>query len=84
MQVLRYLLPQDSLSTKPDSRALAIALLLTLWHRPRCLKCHQPYTPCRRQPRIPVAYHSLAPSSWYPVPAGIHERRRESSISWAI
>ena len=87
MQAPRYSPPQGSLSTRPDSRALAADLLLTLWHRPRCPECHQPHTPChRRQPwtRNPAAYHSLAPSSWYPVPAGICERRRESSISWAI
>ena len=88
MQAFRYSPPQDSLFTKPDSRALAIALLLTPWRRPCCPEYHWPHTlcPCRCQPqtRNPAAYHSLAPSLWYPVPAGIHERRRESSISWAI
>ena len=86
MQALRYSPPQSSLFTRPDSRALAVDLLLTIWHRPCCLKCHQLCTPCCCQPRTrnPAAYHSLAFSSWYRVLAKIFEIRCESSISWAI
>ena len=84
IQAPRYSPPQDNLSTKPDSRALAIALLLTLWRRPRCPKCHQPHTICRRQPQIPATYHSLALSSWYSIPVMIYKRHRESSISSTI
>ena len=86
MQASRYSPPQDSFSMKPDSGALAITLLLTLWRRLRCPKCRQPHTPCccQLQTRNPAAYHIFAPSSWYSVPARIHERCREYSISWAI
>ena len=84
MQAPRYSSPQNSLSTRPDSRALTADLLLTLWHRSRCPKFHQSHTLYRRQPQIPAAYHSLALSSWYLVPAAIHEKRRKSSISWVI
>ena len=80
MQAPRYSPPQDNLSMRLDSRAL-VAVLLTFWHKPRCFKCHQSHTPCRRQPQIPATYHLLAPSLWYPVLAVIHERRRKSSIS---
>ena len=85
MQAPRYSPLQDSLFTKPDSKAL-VAVLLTPWHRPRCLKCHQPRTPycCQPQTQNSAAYHSLAPSLWYFVPAEIHERHCESSISWTI
>ena len=83
MQALRYSLPQGSLSTRPDSRAL-VAVLLTPWHRSCCPKCHWPHTPCRHQPQIPAAYHLIAPSLWYPVLAAINERCCESSIFWAI
>ena len=84
MQAPRYFPLQDSLSTRPDSRVLAANLLLTPWHRPCCPKCHQPHTPCRRQPQLPAAYHLLALCSWYFVLAAIYERRCGSSISWAI
>ena len=85
MQAPRYSPPQGSLSTRPDSRAL-IAVLLTPWHRPRCLKCHQPRTCYCSQPQTQnlAAYYSLVSSLWYFVPAGIREKRRESSISWVI
>ena len=83
MQAPRYSLLQGSLSTKPDSRAL-VAVLLTPWHRLRCFECHRPYTFYHRQPQISAACHSLAPSLWYSVPAVIHKKHRESSISWAI
>ena len=81
-----YSPPQDSFFTKLDSRALAIALLLTLWHRLRCFGCHQPQTPCCRQPwtRNLAAYHSLASSSLYLVPAVIYKRCYKSSISLTI
>ena len=86
MQALRYLSPQDSLSMRPNSRALATDLLLTLWHRPRCFKCHQSHTPHHCQPQTwdPAVYHSLIPSSWYFVLTGIRKKLCESSISWAI
>ena len=82
MQAPKYSPPQDSLSTKPDSRAL-VAVLLTPWHKSRCLECLQPFTPycCQPQTRNSVAYHLFASSLWYSVLAGIHEKRRESSIS---
>ena len=80
----RYSPPQDGLSTKPDSRYLAADLILTLWHKLHCFKCHQPHTSCCHQPRIPASYHSLASSLWYFIPALIHERRYEFSTSWAI
>ena len=44
MQAPRYFSPQGSLSTKLDSKALAISLLLTPWHRLHCPKCRQPHT----------------------------------------
>ena len=83
MQALKYSPPQGSFFTRPDSKAL-IAVLLTPWHRPRCPECHWPHTLCCRQPQILAAYHLLTLFLWYPVPATIHERCRESSISWAI
>ena len=85
MQAPRYSSPQGNLSTRPDSKALIVGLL-TPWHRLRCPECHQSHTPYCGQPqtRNPVAYHSLIFSSWYLVQAVIYERRRESSISWAI
>ena len=84
-QAPRYFFSQDSFSTKPDSRAL-VAVLLTPWPRPRCFKCLQPRTLyyCQPRTRYLAVYHSLAPSLWYFVPAKIHEKRCESSISWAI
>ena len=86
MQAFRYFLPQGSLSTRPDSRALAADLLLTLWYKPHCLKCHQPYIPHCCQPWTwnPAAYHSLAPFLWYLILAEICERYCKSSIFWAI
>ena len=86
MQVPKYSPPQDSFSTKLNSRVLAIVLLLTPWRRLHCSKCRQPCTPCCCQPqtRNLAVYHSLAPFSWYLIPAKIREKRRESSISWAI
>ena len=85
MQPLRYFPPQDSFSTRPDSKALVVCLL-TFWYRLRCLKCHQTHTPCHCQPRTqnPAVYHLLAPFLWYLVLVIIHERRRKSSTSWAI
>ena len=85
IQAPRYSPPQDSLFKRPDSRAL-VAILLTPWHRPRCLKCHQPCTLycCQPQTQNPATYHSLTPSLWYLVLVGIRERRRESSISWVV
>ena len=68
---------------RSDSRAL-VAVLLTPWHRPRYSEYHQPHSPCCRQFQILAIYHSLAPFLWYLVPAIIHERHCESSISWAI
>ena len=64
MQAPRYSSPQGSLSTKPDNRALVADLLLTSWHRLRCLKYHQPHTPCCRHPQTenPATYCSLASS----------------------
>ena len=84
MQAPKYSFAQGSFSMRPDSRAMVADLLLTLLHRPRCLKCHQPHTTCCRQPQIPVAYYLLAPSLWYPILAIIHTKRCESSIFWAI
>ena len=83
IQAPRYSFPQDSLSSRPDSRAL-ISVLLTLWHRPRCPKCHRLHTSYCYQPHISVAYHSLTPSLWHFVPAAIHERCCKSFITWAI
>ena len=84
MQAPRYSLLQANFSTKSYSKALAADLLLTLWHRPRCLKYYQPCISCRHQPWIPAVYYSLIFSLWYPVLAVIHEKRCEFSISWAI
>ena len=86
MQAPKYFLLQDSISTKSDSRVLANVLLLTPWHRPHYPEYRQPHTPCCHQPRTqnPAAYHSLALSLWYSVPAEIREKRCKSSISWAI
>ena len=86
MQVPKYSPPQSSLSTRSDRRVLAANLLLTPWHGPRCSKCHQSHISYRRQPwnRNPAAYHSPTPFLWYFVLAVIHERRRKSSIFWAI
>ena len=83
MQAPRYSFLQGSFSTRPDSKAL-VAVLLTFYHRPRCLKCHQPHISCRHQPQIPAAYHSLASFLWYLVPVAIYERRCESYIFWKI
>ena len=85
MQALRYFLSQGSLFTKPDSRAL-VAVLLTLWHRLRCLECHQPRTShyCQPQTWNLATYHSLASSLWYLVLARIQEKHYKSSISWII
>ena len=82
MQAPRYSPPQGNLSTRPDGRAL-VAVLLTFWHRPRCLECHQPCTSyhCQPQTRNPAAYYLLASFLWYFVAVGIREKCRESSIS---
>ena len=84
MQAPRYFLPQSSLSTKLDSRALAIALLLTPWHKPHCPKCCQSHIPYCRQLQIPATYHLLDLSLWYLVLAIIDENCHESFIFWAI
>ena len=85
MQAPKYSFSQGSFFTRPDSKALVVGLL-TPWHKPRCLKCHQPHILyCRQsQTQNPAAYHSLASFLWYPIPVGIHKKRCESSISWAI
>ena len=85
MQAPKYSLFQGSFFIRPDSKAL-VAVLLTSWHEPCCLKCHQPYILhcCQSQTRNLAAYHSFALSLWYLVPVKIRERRRESSISWVI
>ena len=84
MQYPRYFPPHGSLSTRLDSRALAADLLLTPWHRPRCPKCHWLHILYCCQSQISATYHAHAPFLWYFVPAVIHKRHRESSISLAI
>ena len=84
MQAPRYFLPQGSLFTRLNNRALAADLLLIFWQRPHCFEWHQPYTLRCCQPQIVAIYHSLAPSSWYFILAVIHERCRKSSTSWPI
>ena len=86
MQAPKYFAFQGSLSTKPDYRALAADLLLTLWHKPHCFKYNQPHTLyyCQPQTRNLAVYHSFASFLWYFVPVRIYERRHKSSISWAI
>ena len=85
IQAPRYFSPQGSFSTKQDIKVLVVSLL-TFWHRPYCLKCHQPCILCCCQPQTQnlAANHSFAPSLWYLVLVKILERRHKSSISWVI
>ena len=83
IQAPSYSLSQDSLFTRLDSRALVVALL-TLWHKLRCFKCYQPYTPYCCQTWILTRYHSLALFLWYLISAVIYERHCEFSIFWVI
>ena len=86
MQIPRYFLPQNSLFTKLDSRALAANLLLTFWHRPHCFKYHQSCTPycCQPQTQNPATYHLLTLSLWYLILVKIYKRCYKSSIFLAI
>ena len=59
---------------------------MTLWHRPRYLKCYQLYTShyCQPQTWNPAVHYSHTPFLWYLISVVIYERYRKSSISWVI
>ena len=67
---------------KPNSRGLVDHPILTLSHRPRCLKLPLLYTPCfyRRRPASHF-HHPPAPSLWCPILAVTYRKHHEFSIS---
>ena len=60
MQTPKYSFSQDSFFIKPDSRALVIALLLTLIHGPCYFKCHYYNIFYYFQPQILAIYYLFA------------------------